>query len=83
MGRRSWLRLVPIVLIALLVNSWIASLYAPSKSRPAIAYSPTFIDLVTQGNVADVVLQGSYDTPVIVGRVTMISRYCPCRLVTR
>ncbi len=58
MGRRSWLRIVPLVLIALLINSWLASLYAPSKSRPAIAYSPTFLQLVTNGNVADVVLQG-------------------------
>ena len=59
MPRRSWLRLVPLVIVALVVNSWIASLYAPSKPRPAIAYSPTFIELVTNGNVADVVLQGA------------------------
>ena len=58
MGRRSWLRIVPVVLIALLINSWLASLYAPSKSRPAIAYSPTFLQLVSDGTVADVVLQG-------------------------
>ena len=58
MPRRSWLRLLPLVLIALVVNSWIASLYSPSKSRPAIAYSPTFIKLVESGDVADVVLQG-------------------------
>ena len=49
---------MPLVLIALLINSWLASLYAPSKSRPAIAYSPTFLQLVMNGNVADVVLQG-------------------------
>ncbi len=49
---------MPLVIVALVVNSWIASLYAPSKPRPAIAYSPTFIELVTKGNVADVVLQG-------------------------